>query len=156
MPRASVQRMTAAASAPVEAAQRSLVENALSPDTVREHPELVERIVRNQKARAADPAAWQALASAGATYSGGMRQSRIQAPTLIAYGDADAVVDPRNSKLLAGRIPNSQLVVFPSLGHLFFWEDPIQFAAAITSFLRGSHVAGATLASAEAAASEET
>ncbi len=50
MPRASVQRMTAAASLPVEAAQRSLVENALSPDTLEEHPELVERIVRNQKA----------------------------------------------------------------------------------------------------------
>jgi 3-oxoadipate enol-lactonase len=135
MPRASVQRMTAAASAPVEAAQRSLVENALSPDTIRERPELVERIVRNQKARPADPAAWQALASAGATYSGGMRQSRIRAPTLIMFGDADAVVDPRNSKLLAGRIPDSQVIVFPGLGHLFFWEDPAQFAQAVTSFL---------------------
>jgi pimeloyl-ACP methyl ester carboxylesterase len=31
MPRSSVRRMTAAASLPVEAAQRSLVENALSP-----------------------------------------------------------------------------------------------------------------------------
>jgi pimeloyl-ACP methyl ester carboxylesterase len=51
------------------------------------------------------------------------------------YGDADAVVDPRNSKLLSGRIPNSQVVVFPGLGHLFFWEEPAQFAKAVTSFL---------------------
>ena len=64
MPRASVQQMTAAASLPVEAAQRSLVENALSPDTLKEHPGLVERIVRNQKATLGDPAAWKALASA--------------------------------------------------------------------------------------------
>ena len=38
MPRASVQQMTAAASLPVEAAQRSLVENALSPDTLKTIP----------------------------------------------------------------------------------------------------------------------
>jgi 3-oxoadipate enol-lactonase len=136
MPRASVQQMTAAAGLPVEAAQRSLVENALSPDTLKEHPGLVERIVRNQKkARSADPAAWKALANAGATYSGGTRQSLIRALTLIMYGDADAVVDPRNSKLLAGRIPSSQVVVFPGLGHLFFWEEPARFAKAVTAFL---------------------
>ena len=135
MPRASVQRMTEAASLPVEVAQRSLVENALAPDTVKTHPELVERIVRNQKARSGDPASWKALANAGATYSGGTRQSLIGAPTLIMYGDADEVVDPRNSKLLASRIPSSQVVVFPGLGHLFFWEKPAQFAKAVTSFL---------------------
>jgi 3-oxoadipate enol-lactonase len=83
MPRASVQRMTEAASLPVELAQRSLVENALAPDTLETHPELVERIVRNQKARSGDPASWKALANVGATYSGGTRQSLIQAPTLI-------------------------------------------------------------------------
>ena len=135
MPRASVQRMTAAASLPVEAAQRSLVENALATDTLKEHPELVERIVRNQKARSGDAASWKALANAGATYSGGTRQSLIGAPTLIMYGDADEVVDPRNSKLLSGRIPHSQVEVFPGLGHLFFWEKPAQFAKAVTSFL---------------------
>ena len=38
MPRVSVQQMTAAASLPVEAAQRSLVENALSPDSSKSIP----------------------------------------------------------------------------------------------------------------------
>jgi 3-oxoadipate enol-lactonase len=145
MPRASVRRMTAAASLPVQAAQRSLVENALAPDTLSEHPELVERIVRNQKADSGDSASWQALASAGATYSGGTRQSLIRAQTLIMYGDADVVVDPRNSKLLADRIPSSQVVVFSGLGHLFFWEDPAQFAKAVTSFLLAPALAPAVM-----------
>jgi hypothetical protein len=26
-------------------------------------------------------------------------------------------------------------VVFPGLGHLFFWEEPARFAKAVTSFL---------------------
>jgi pimeloyl-ACP methyl ester carboxylesterase len=127
--------MTEAASLPAELAQRSLVENALAPGTLKEHPELVDRIVRNQKAKTGDPASWKALANAGATYSGGTRQALIQAPTLIMYGDADEVVDPRNSKLLSARIPSAQVVVFPGLGHLFFWEEPAKFAQAVTSFL---------------------
>jgi len=135
MPRTSVQRMTEAASLPVEVAQRALVENALAPVTLKTRPELAERIVRNSRARSGDPAAWRALANAGAAYSGGTRQSLIRAPTLITYGDADAVVDPRNSKLLSGRIAGSQVTVFPGLGHLFFWEEPAEFAAAVTSFL---------------------
>jgi len=135
MPHASLQRMTAAASLPPGAALRSLVENALSPCTLEKHPELVERLIEHQRHRAGDPAGWKALASAGATYSGGMRQARVSAPTLIMYGDADAVVDPRNSKLLAARIPDSRVVVFPELGHLFFWEDPARFAQTVTSFL---------------------
>jgi 3-oxoadipate enol-lactonase len=135
MPRTSVQRMTEAASLPVEVAQRALVENALAPATLKTRPELVERIVRNSKANSGDPAAWRALANAGATYSGGTRQSLIRAPTLVMYGDADAVVDPRNSKLLSGRIPSSQEAVFPGLGHLFFWEEPAEFARTVISFL---------------------
>lgn len=135
MPRVSVQQLTAAASLPAEVAQRSMVETALAPNTVKQHPELVDRIVRTQNAKRGDADSWRALARAGATYSGGTRQSLIRAPTLITYGDADAVVDPRNSKVLSGRIPGSQVVVFPGLGHLFFWEAPAGFTKAVTSFL---------------------
>jgi pimeloyl-ACP methyl ester carboxylesterase len=45
------------------------------------------------------------------------------------------VVDPGNGKLLADRIPGAQLMIFPELGHLLFWEEPDGFADAVTSFL---------------------
>lgn len=135
MPPATVQRMTSAVGLPVEEAQRRLAENALSPDAVNKHPELVERIVSNQRGRLAEPAAWTALARAGASYAGGTRQSLIRAPTLVMYGEADAVVDPRNSKFLAEQIPGARLIAFPGLGHLFFWEEPGKFVSAVTSFL---------------------
>jgi hypothetical protein len=45
------------------------------------------------------------------------------------------VVDPRNGRLLANRIPDARLVIFPELGHLLFWEDPDGFTDAVTSFL---------------------
>ena len=58
--------------------------------------------------------------------------------TLVLHGGADAVVDPRNGRLLAARIPGARLVTFPGLGHLLFWEDPDGFAAAVASFLLGA------------------
>jgi 3-oxoadipate enol-lactonase len=138
MPAPSARLMAETHHLPREDALRRHVVNALSPHTVENHPEVVERLIAHQRSRPSDPAAWTAMAAAGARYSGSMRQTRIQAPTLVLHGSADTVVDPRNSGLLAGRIPNARLVILPDLGHLFFWEDPAGFADVVTSFLHGS------------------
>jgi pimeloyl-ACP methyl ester carboxylesterase len=76
-----------------------------------------------------------ALAEAGARYTGRLRQGGIRARTLVVHGTADTVVDPRNAKLLAERIPRAELVLLPGLGHLLFWEDPDQFVRLVTGFL---------------------
>jgi pimeloyl-ACP methyl ester carboxylesterase len=54
---------------------------------------------------------------------------------LELQGAADTVVDPRNAKLLAGRIPGAQLVIFPELGHLLLWQEPDSIADVVTLFL---------------------
>jgi 3-oxoadipate enol-lactonase len=136
MPRASVLLITAAAGLAGEVARRRHAENALSAHTVRHRPELVDRLIELQGSRPADPGALRAQAAAGARYAGGLRQARILARTLVLHGGADTVVNPRNGKLLADRIPGARLVIFPGLGHLLFWEDPDGFADVVTSFLR--------------------
>jgi len=111
------------------------MENALSARTVREQPELVERLLARQGSLLAGSGTLSAQAAAGARYAGRLRQTGIQSRSLVLHGGADTVVDPRNGRLLAARIPRAQLRIFPGLGHLFFWEDPDGFAAAVTSFL---------------------
>jgi len=135
MPASSAALMLGTSRLDREVALRRHVENALSASTVVERPELVERLIRHQAARPTDPKAWSALASAGAGYSGQLRQTRIRARTLVLHGEDDTVVDPRNGKLLAERIPDAELVILPGLGHLFFWEDPQGFIDAVSSFL---------------------
>jgi len=135
MPPASTRLMADTRSLPREVALRRHVRNALSTDTVARRPELVERLVGHQEARPNDPDSWTALATAGARYSPNLRQQRIRARTLVLHGDADTVVDPRNSALLAQRIPRAELVTLPGLGHLFFWEDPDAFVDAVVAFL---------------------
>jgi pimeloyl-ACP methyl ester carboxylesterase len=135
MPRASVRLIAATAGMSAEAARRRHIENAMSARTVRHHPELVDRLVKLRSSRPLDPGALSAQAAAGALYIGRLRQTRIRARTLVLQGGADTVVDPRNGRLLANRIPDARLVTFPELGHLLFWEDPDGFADAVTSFL---------------------
>ena len=135
MPRASVRLIAATPGMTAEVALRRHVENALSARTVQHRPELVDRLIELQGSRPADPGTLSAQAAAGARYVGRRRQARILARTLVLHGAADTVVDPRNGKLLADRIPGARLMTFPELGHLLFWEDPNGFAEAVTSFL---------------------
>jgi 3-oxoadipate enol-lactonase len=135
LPAASVRLMTAARGMTPEVALCRYTENALSARTVKHQPELVDRLVEFQRSRPADTRALSSQASAGARYAGHRRQARIQARTLVLHGGADTVVDPRNGQLLADRIPDARLVIFPELGHLLFWENPDGFSDAVTSFL---------------------
>jgi len=135
MPDASVRLILATAGLTAEMARRRHTENALSARTVQDHPELVDHLIELQGSQPADPRARSAQAAAGALYAGRLRQARIGARTLVLHGGADTVVDPRNGRLLADRIPDARLVTFPDLGHLLFWEDPDGFTDAVTSFL---------------------
>jgi 3-oxoadipate enol-lactonase len=135
MPRGTVRLIAATAGVPRARALRRHVTNALGADTVRQRPELVDRIVRLQLSRPRDSGALLAQAAAGVRYAGRRRRARIRAHTLVLQGGADNIVDPRNGWLLANGIPGARLVTFPRLGHLLFWEDPDGFAAAASAFL---------------------
>jgi len=118
---------------PADEALRRNVENALGPDTVRHRPELVEQLVAHRRARREGGGGWYAQLAAGARF-GDLRQGSITAPTLVLHGTEDRVVDPRNARLLADRIPHARLEMLPGLGHLFFWEAPDAFVDAVTRF----------------------
>jgi 3-oxoadipate enol-lactonase len=132
MPAATVALFAQAALLDPLDALRRFVVNALAPDAP---PELVEEIYAYRLANPPDLAGWQAQAAAGASHDAYDRLSRIAAPTLVLHGTADNVVDYRNSELLAERIPNARLELFPGAGHLFFWEQPERFATAVGGFL---------------------
>jgi pimeloyl-ACP methyl ester carboxylesterase len=59
---------------------------------------------------------------------------RIEAPTLIVWGDQDALFPRSDQDTLAAAIPGSRLVVYPGAGHALHWENPRRFAADLTAF----------------------
>ena len=58
----------------------------------------------------------------------------ISTPALILWGDRDELLERADQTALAAAIPNSQLRLYPGVGHLVLWEQPEQVAADITRF----------------------
>ena len=61
---------------------------------------------------------------------------RIEAPTLLIYGDADERASLAVANQLHAAIPDSQLVVMPGLGHECYLESAEAFEIEVRSFLQ--------------------
>jgi non-heme chloroperoxidase len=60
---------------------------------------------------------------------------KIKAPTLIIWGDQDAILPRSAQEALAAAIAGSRLVVYPGAGHAFYWEEPDRFASDLVAFI---------------------
>ncbi|MDX2707004.1 alpha/beta hydrolase [Streptomyces sp. PA03-6a] len=60
---------------------------------------------------------------------------KIEQPTLIVNGIRDAMVPSPNSFLMAQKIPNSQLILYPDSGHGSLFQYPEAFSQAVLDFI---------------------
>jgi pimeloyl-ACP methyl ester carboxylesterase len=63
------------------------------------------------------------------------RLHEILSPTLVITGDADRLIPPANSDILARHIPNAKLVKVPGGSHGFNFETPDVFNREVLEFL---------------------
>lgn len=63
------------------------------------------------------------------------RLPEIKVPTLVIAGDADKLVPVENSRLIASRIPNAELVILKNMGHGFNIEAADEVNDAVLRFL---------------------
>jgi pimeloyl-ACP methyl ester carboxylesterase len=66
------------------------------------------------------------------------RLSTIRAPTLVITGDADRLVPPKNSQVLAQAIPGARLVMLHGAGHCFPLEQEQETVRALSEHFLGS------------------
>ena len=59
----------------------------------------------------------------------------IAAPTLIVWGDRDAIHPPSEQQFLKEAIRGSRIVAYPGAGHALHWEEPTRFAADLAAFV---------------------
>ncbi len=59
----------------------------------------------------------------------------IMAPTLIVWGDQDALISRDRQDDLVSGIADAELVVYEGVGHSPHWEEPERFAADLVAFL---------------------
>jgi pimeloyl-ACP methyl ester carboxylesterase len=87
-----------------------------APDAILEVGFLRQKILRAEPGRIA--------ALSLMMYDFGPSLARIQAPTLIAWGDRDIVAPLRTGQLLADRLRDARLVVIPGAGHVVMEDAP--------------------------------
>ena len=113
-----------------------LTANILYGPTVNEDGSLLRDQINARRAR--PPTIWgylgQLTAAAGWTSLPWLHHLRV--PTLVMAGDADRIVPAINARLLAARIPDSQLHVVPGAGHLLLMDHARQCATTIAEFLQ--------------------
>src|SRR5258705_325668 len=67
---------------------------------------------------------------------GRRRLARIDAPTLVLWGDSDRIVSPDYGRAYADAIPGARFQSIPAAGHYPYLEQPEAFVAAVSAFLR--------------------
>jgi non-heme chloroperoxidase len=61
----------------------------------------------------------------------------IRAPTLVVWGDQDAILPRHDQETMTSAIAGSRLLVYPGAGHAFYWEEPSRFASDLVAFVEG-------------------
>jgi pimeloyl-ACP methyl ester carboxylesterase len=61
------------------------------------------------------------------------RLAQLQTPTLVLHGNEDELLPVQNGRVIASRIPGSQLEIFDGVGHMFVWERPESSAELLRS-----------------------
>jgi len=62
---------------------------------------------------------------------------RLEVPTLVVVGTADALTPPRDSRRIAELVPGARLVEYPGGGHMLMYERTDEVDALIMEFARG-------------------
>jgi pimeloyl-ACP methyl ester carboxylesterase len=65
------------------------------------------------------------------------RVSAIDVPVFVANGDADPMILPHYSHLLAGLIPEARVKIYPDAAHGFLFQHYAEFASDVDTFLGG-------------------
>lgn len=62
--------------------------------------------------------------------------TKIEAPTLVVWGDQDARYTRADQEKLTAAIAGARLLVYQGAGHLLHWEEPKRFASDLVAFVQ--------------------
>ncbi len=68
----------------------------------------------------------------------------LEQPVLVANGSRDVMIPTINSYILAQRLPNAELHVYPDSGHGFLFQYHEEFASLVNDFLNRSETTSAS------------
>ncbi|MBI4935140.1 MAG: alpha/beta hydrolase [Actinobacteria bacterium] len=78
---------------------------------------------------------WHAMFLGLLDYDDTSELASVDAPTLLIWGDDDALVSREMQQVLTDRIPHAALSVYHAVGHTPRWDDPQRFSEDLAAFV---------------------
>ncbi len=79
---------------------------------------------------------WQSVLDGLMAFDDAADLGWIATPTLLLWGERDAIFPRAGQERLAARIPGARLMVYPETGHAVHWERPEQFVQDLEAFIK--------------------
>ena len=111
-------------SMPAEEAVWASVAHTYARRTQVEAPERIAEDVARRLKEPVPPPTYAAQVSAAMKHDVRSRLAAISVPTLVVHGEEDAVVPAVNGRTLATHIPDAELHLWPSAGHMYMTDQP--------------------------------
>ena len=121
---------------PVEERARLTAPWLWSQEFIDKHPQAVDVYVEITAKYPTPTRGYACQASVIRTIETYDRLPQIKAPTLVIAGDSDRIIPHENSKIIASRIPGTELVILKNSGHGFFGDAARESITAILGFLK--------------------
>jgi pimeloyl-ACP methyl ester carboxylesterase len=119
-----------------------------TPELYAARPEYIDSLAEFVRGRPMPPVdAFLRQSQAVLTHDARQVLGSIQAPTLITFGERDAVTSTRFAAPLTDGIPDSELVVFENCAHAPIYEDVDEFNQRTQEFLQRHSGPGSALTS---------
>lgn len=113
------------------------IELAFSTEYLAKHPEEIAKITERMRRNRQPRYAYLRQFMAPINFNSEPLLHKLTMPVLVMAGEVDIVVPVENSRILARKLPNAQLVTFPNAGHLFVVERADEVNRIILDFLKG-------------------
>ncbi len=78
---------------------------------------------------------WRGTFASLLDYDDSNQLASLDVPTLIAWGDHDAIIDRAATDRLVHAVPSAKLIAYEGVGHTPHWEVPAQFARDVAAFV---------------------
>jgi 3-oxoadipate enol-lactonase len=120
----------------VEERSRELLPHIVSQQFIDNNPDIVQQFVKKNAEYPTPLYGYIRQGRAIARHDTYYRLPEIKAPTLVIAGDADKIVPVENSRVLADRIPDAELVLLENMGHGFHMEAADEYHKTVIDFLK--------------------
>jgi 3-oxoadipate enol-lactonase len=116
-----------------QAAARAAAQSIFSKGYADAHPEAIRHFVEWRAAMEQEPLFEATRAGGGFDLSSDL--GGVSVPTVVVYGDEDALTPPAVVKEVAAAVPGAELVAVPGAGHMIPVEQPRRFEEIVGAFL---------------------